>query len=141
MRRKLSAFVVLCVAMLAVGCVASTAQRADNFQPLTVSFEWDGNAGTLSSPNPEIHVANIPDGTAFLEVKMSDAHRPGFNHGGGIVPYTGSPVIPVGALRSYKGPQPPAPEVHSYTFTVRALNQDKTILLGEGRATRKYPEK
>jgi phosphatidylethanolamine-binding protein (PEBP) family uncharacterized protein len=116
-------------------------KRADTFQPLRVSFEWQGNAGSLSSPNPRIAVADVPQGTAFLRVRMKDLDRPNIDHGGGIVAYDGTGVIPAGALRGYRGPQPPAPEVHTYVFTVTALNADKSLILGEGEASRKYPER
>ena len=44
----LSVFMVLMVA----GCLGP--KRAENFQPMEVSFEWRGNAGSYeSSPNPE----------------------------------------------------------------------------------------
>jgi phosphatidylethanolamine-binding protein (PEBP) family uncharacterized protein len=123
--------------LLTAGCAA--ANKAENFQTLTVSFEWRGNAGSLSSPNPEIRVGNVPSGTAFLQVRMRDLDYP-HNHGGGMVAYDGSGVIPVGALKTYDGPQPPAGQVHTYVFTVTALNADKSLVLGEGSASRRYPE-
>ncbi|MDR1396536.1 MAG: hypothetical protein LBJ14_02215 [Desulfarculales bacterium] len=136
--KKLLALFLLGGAMLMQGCAGSA--RSDNFQTLEVSFEWQGNAGSLSSPNPEIVVSNIPAGTAFLQVRMKDLDYP-HNHGGGLVSYDGKGVIPVGALQSYDGPQPPAGQVHTYVFTVTALNQDKSLALGEGSASRQYPEK
>ena len=125
--------------LLVAGCLGP--KRAEHFQPMEVSFEWRGNAGSYdSSPNPEIHVRNVPAGTAFLDVYVKDLQRPGTFHGGGTVAYDGSGVIAVGALNNYRGPQPPAPEVHTYVFRVRALNADKSLVLGEGEASRKYPE-
>jgi phosphatidylethanolamine-binding protein (PEBP) family uncharacterized protein len=137
MPQKISHFILVSALLLLAGCVA--ANRASNFQTLTVSFEWRGNAGSLSSPNPEIRVSGVPAGTAFLQVRMKDLDYP-HNHGGGTVPYDGSGAIPVGALQSYDGPQPPAGQVHTYVFTVTALNADKSLVLGEGSASRRYPE-
>jgi phosphatidylethanolamine-binding protein (PEBP) family uncharacterized protein len=122
---------------LACGC--ATATKSPNFQTLEVSFAREGNAGSLRSPNPRITVSKVPAGTAFLEVRMKDLNNP-HNHGGGIVAHDGSGVIPVGALRNYDGPQPPLGQVHTYVFTVTALNADKSVILGEGDASRKYPE-
>lgn len=138
MLKKFSVLAVLCAALLVSGCMGP--KKVDTFQTMDVRFEWNGNAGSFtSSPNPEIFVSNVPAGTAFFEVKMVDLDRPNTNHGGGTIPYTGEGVIPVGSLDSYRGPQPPAPEVHTYVITVRALNADKSLLLGEGKASRKYP--
>lgn len=138
MMKKVSVLVLLCAVMLSTGCFGP--KRVDNFQDMRVNFEWNGSAGSFtSSPNPEILIDNVPEGTAFLEVRMVDLDRPNTNHGGGIIPYTGEGVVPVGALKSYHGPQPPAPEVHTYVITVRALNADKTALLGEGKTSRRYP--
>jgi hypothetical protein len=78
-------------------------------------------------------------GTAFLQVRMKDLDYP-HNHGGGTVAHDGSGVIPAGALKSYDGPQPPAGQTHTYVFTVTALNADKSLILGEGRASRRHPE-
>jgi phosphatidylethanolamine-binding protein (PEBP) family uncharacterized protein len=137
MTKNIFPAVLLGSLLLMAGCAATN--RAENIQTLTVSFEWQGNAGSLSSPNPEIHVGNVPDGTAFFQVRMKDLDYP-HNHGGGTVAYTGGGVIPVGALEPYDGPQPPAGQTHTYVFTVTALNADKSLVLGEGSATRRYPE-
>ncbi len=124
---------VLCLAMLA-GCLGP--KRADNFQTMELDFMLIGG---LSSPNPEIKLTNVPAGTAFLQVTMRDYERPNFNHGGGTVAYDGSGRIPEGALSRYRGPQPPAGEVHRYEIKVRALNADKSLVLGEGMLVKKYP--
>ena len=137
MSRNIFHTILLGSLLLVAGCAA--ANRAENFQTLTGSFEWRGNAGSLSSPNPEIHVDNVPTGTAFLQVRMKDLDYP-HNHGGGTVAHDGSGIVPVGALEPYDGPQPPAGQVHTYVFTVTALNADKSMSLGEGSASRKYPE-
>ena len=131
----------LVCALMGVFVTGCAIKRADTFQPLLVKFEWQGNAGSLSSPNPKITVDKIPAGTAFLQVQMRDLDRPNVNHGGGTVAYDGSTgVIAVGALPGYRGPQPPAGERHTYVFKITALNADKSLVLGEGEASRVYPE-
>ncbi|MDR1659449.1 MAG: hypothetical protein LBR94_03790 [Desulfovibrio sp.] len=137
MARHILHLILVSSLLIMAGC--AVAKKADNFQTMTVNFEWRGNAGSLSSPNPEIHVSNVPAGTAFLQVRMKDLDYP-HNHGGGTVAYTGSGVIPAGALKSYDGPQPPPGQTHTYVFTVTALNADKSLVLGEGKASRRYPE-
>jgi phosphatidylethanolamine-binding protein (PEBP) family uncharacterized protein len=117
------------------GCLGS--KRADTFQTITL---MDFNLiGGLSSPNPEIKLANVPAGTAFLKVTMRDYDRPNFNHGGGTIAYDGSGRVPEGALLNYRGPQPPAGEVHSYEIKIQALNADKSLVLGEGMLVKKFP--
>jgi phosphatidylethanolamine-binding protein (PEBP) family uncharacterized protein len=134
---KLAVVVMLGALILTAGCLGP--KKSDDFQTLQVSFEWEGNGGSLSSPNPRIVVANVPKGTAFLRVRMNDLDRPQFDHGGGTVAYDGSGTIAVGALKQYRGPQPPSNETHTYVITVTALNGDKSIALGSGKASRKYP--
>lgn len=129
----------LFILFLAAGCLGP--KNAENMKVMTVSFEWDGHGGSSSSPNPEIHISNIPDGTAFFEVFVKDLQRLDVDHGGGTVAHDGSGKIAVGALKRYGGPQPPRGEVHTYVFRVRALNADKSLVLGEGVFARKYPEK
>lgn len=70
---------------------------------------------------------------------MTDLDVPSYDHGGGIVSYDGKGIIPVGSLKRYRGPNPPAGEQHRYKIVVRALNADKSLLLGEGAAMQKYP--
>ncbi|CCH48431.1 conserved protein of unknown function [Pseudodesulfovibrio piezophilus C1TLV30] len=70
---------------------------------------------------------------------MKDLDVPPYNHGGGSVEYVGEELIPAGAL-SYKGPCPPSGS-HDYEFTVKAVNTEGDILLGEGKAERQYPPK
>lgn len=124
----------LFLAFAMAGCVQAT--RAANYQPLTVSFNWAG--GGLSAPSPEIRVTNVPAGTAFFQVKMTDLDMPGFNHGGGTVPNDNG-LIPAGTLRSFRGPEPPAGQKHTYAIKVIALSADKSVVLGEGQAQRSYP--
>ena len=59
-----------------------------------------------------------------------------FDHGGGEVEYKGSGKIAENALDGYVGPCPPA--VHRYQITVQALNDKKELVLGRGKAVRKW---
>ena len=62
-----------------------------------------------------------------------------YRHGGGTVEYTGSNALPEGVLKNYEGPCPPS-GAHTYEITVKALNAEKTMILGEGVSSRKFPE-
>jgi phosphatidylethanolamine-binding protein (PEBP) family uncharacterized protein len=62
-----------------------------------------------------------------------------YYHGGGEISYNGSTTIKEGMLASYFGPCPPHGVTHEYEITVQALSADKQIMLGQGKAVRKYP--
>jgi phosphatidylethanolamine-binding protein (PEBP) family uncharacterized protein len=128
--------VLCCIVSLTMlaGCLGG--KRAADFQTMTLDYALIGG---LSSPNPEIKLANVPPETAFLKVSMKDHHRPDFKHGSEIIAYDGSGRVPQGSLRSYRGPEPPSGEVHRYEITVQALNADKSLILGEGSLVKNFP--
>ena len=126
---------VLALIVLVTGCLGP--KRASNMQEMKVSFSFDTKGCALNSPNPEIRVENVPEGTAFFQVSMTDFDARSFNHGGGTVGNDGDGVIKKGSLKNYKGPCPPSGS-HTYEFTVRALNADKSLILGEGKAQSSY---
>ena len=128
---KLNVLLCLIVAVSLMGCV----KKAENFQTMNIDYDLIGGLG---SPSPEIKMSNIPKGTAFLRVTMTDLDLTSFDHGGGTVAYTGGDIIPEGALKGYRGPEPPAGG-HSYQIVVQALNSDKSLILGEGKLTKRYP--
>ena len=132
--RKIRVLCCMLSLVMLAGCLGT--QQADNFQAMTLDYTLIGG---LSSPNPEIRLTNVPPGTAFLKVSMRDHHRPGFNHGGGTIAYDGSSRVPEGSLQGYRGPEPPAGEVHRYEIKVQALNADKSQVLGEGSLAKNYP--
>ena len=68
---------------------------------------------------------------------MKDLDFMNMDHGGCEVPYTGPNTISEGALSTYLGPCPE--ETHSYEITVQAMSEDKKLILGHGKAVRKYP--
>ena len=131
---KISTFVALLVAMTAIsGC--QTTKEATNLATLGVDFQFEKKHG-CKRISPPFRISAIPAGTKYLEFAMTDLDYVTFNHGGGVVAYSGSGNIPEGALKSYRGPCPP--EEHSYEMVVRALNDKKDLILGEGKATRNY---
>lgn len=105
---------------------------------LDVSVEWTDKSG-CSLTSPPIRIKNAPKETKFIDVYMVDLNMPSFRHGGGMVAYDGSGLIAEGALSSFKGPCPPG-TTHTYEFTVDALNADKSLIVGQGKVSKKYPQ-
>lgn len=131
MRHRLPAFAVaLCL----------TALPASAFE---MSFAWGplkscttGNPNTVA--NPEFKLTDVPEGTQFIRFKMVDKNRPQFNHGGGVVAWSGGTSVPSGAFK-YKSPCPPD-GAHTYEWTATAQSKKSGGKLGEAKARRKYPE-
>jgi hypothetical protein len=115
----------------ALGSCAS-APVAPNAVNLQVDFTWTSQH-RCSSVSPEIRVSGIPQATKELKVSLTDRDVPTFNHGGGVVKYQGSSVIPAGALKNYTGPCPPSGQ-HSYSIKVQAIDASGTIV-GSGEKT------
>ncbi|HOO78233.1 MAG TPA: phospholipid-binding protein [bacterium] len=113
-----------------LGAPAAAAEPA--VAPLTVSFRWT-EANICTSFSPRIEVVGVPPGTAYLRVKLVDLNVPSYPHGGGTVPYRGSPIIPAGALNGYRGPCPPEGR-HDYRLTVEALDTG-SLVIGRGEET------
>jgi phosphatidylethanolamine-binding protein (PEBP) family uncharacterized protein len=110
---------------------ASPAVAAD----MAVSFSW---CGTRS---PDFTLANVPKGTAQLDLRMVDLFVPGYPHGGGKLAFKGQKAIPCGAITSgFEGPSPPPPQVHEYQWTVKALDAGGQVL-ATAKASRRYPER
>ena len=117
--------------------MAVEARENISVKRLSVSFSFS-KTKRGSRVSPEIRVGNIPDDTKYLKVRMVDLDKPTYNHGGGKVKYRGSGTIPAGALKSWRGPNPPGDSVHSYQFTVKSINS-KGQVTGIGKAVRKFP--
>jgi hypothetical protein len=99
----------------------------------SASFRWCGSS-------PEFQLRDVPSGTKQLDLRMTDLAVPGFRHGGGVVAYAGQATIPCGALGGgFVGPSPPKPQIHTYRFTIKALDAAGK-LLAETTAERKFPE-
>jgi phosphatidylethanolamine-binding protein (PEBP) family uncharacterized protein len=121
-------------ACLIVLPVASYATEA-----LVVQFSWAETKACSATP-PTFRIANIPKGTKYLSFRLVD-HNASFNHGGGEVAYAGSGNFPAGAFGGdYRGPCPPAGQVHTYEWTVEALDANKSVL-AEGKTTGAFPVK
>lgn len=127
--------------IMAIGVIAfygcNSTKISEDASPLNVSFEWTKKSA-CSTTSPLILVTNIPKETKFLKVEMVDLDMPTYDHGGGEVSYDGSNTIKEGALKTYAGPCPPPGVEHSYEITVKALSADKKLILGHGKAIRKF---
>jgi phosphatidylethanolamine-binding protein (PEBP) family uncharacterized protein len=100
---------------------------------MSASFRW-------CSGSPEFQLRDVPGGTAKLDLRMTDLMVPSFRHGGGAVAYAGQATIPCGALAGgFVGPSPPKGEVHTYRWTIEALDASGKVL-GRTTAERKFPE-
>ncbi|MFV0349658.1 MAG: YbhB/YbcL family Raf kinase inhibitor-like protein [Halodesulfovibrio sp.] len=131
--------IVVCLMVAGMaGCMGP--KPVDNMAEMQVEFDFVGGGCQLSSPNPELHVVNVPEGTSFLKVRMTDLDMTSYNHGGGTVPYSGKGFVEAGALKAYQGPCPPSGTSHKYVFDVQALNADQTLMLGRGKAAKKFSQ-
>ena len=103
---------------------------ADPAFAMSASFRWCG-------ASPEFELRGVPSGTARLDLRMTDLMVPSFHHGGGVVAYSGQSTIPCGALGAgFVGPSPPKPQVHTYRFTIKALDAAGKVI-GETTAERR----
>jgi phosphatidylethanolamine-binding protein (PEBP) family uncharacterized protein len=102
--------------ILAVGFTLALCSGA--MADMSMSFEWGPTKKCFDSKSPPITLSSVPAGTAMLEITMVDRNAPGFDHGGGKVPYTGQASLPYGAFK-YQGPCPPMGQ-HFYRITVKA---------------------
>jgi hypothetical protein len=119
-----------CLAASIVTAIVLVASRAEAF---AVSFRWCG-------ASPEFQLRDVPKETATLDFHMQDLMVPSYPHGGGSVPYRGEASIPCGSLSgSYRGPSPPPPQIHTYRWTVKALDASGKTL-ATATSERKFPE-
>ena len=99
----------------------------------SASFAWC--SGSLS-----FALTDVPPGTARLQFAMTDRNAPSFRHGGGTVAYSGQTAVPRGASSSgFTGPSPPAGQVHTYQFSIKALGSNGAVL-ATTTTRRKFPE-
>ena len=114
------------------GCNAGGSPPAANLPSLNVAFKWCG------SGSPAFTIGKIPADAKTLRFKLVDRDVPTWNHGGGEVLAAAS--VPCGAITgAYNGPNPPAGQVHTYEWTVTALNASGAAV-AVGTASRRYPE-
>ena len=109
----------------------------------SIEFDWSGlkscssgNPNTVS--NPRFILKDVPGGTAFIRFKLVDRDVPGFNHGGGVVAWSGEEAIEPGAFK-YKSPCPPNGR-HTYEWTATAQTKKNGGELAKAKARREYPE-
>ncbi len=108
-----------------------------------IGFDWSGlkpcSSGRPSTvASPAFTIADVPPGTTFIRFRLVDRDVPGFNHGGGVVAWSGGATVPRGAFK-YKSPCPPDGP-HTYEWTATAQSKKNGGKLGEARASRPYPE-
>jgi phosphatidylethanolamine-binding protein (PEBP) family uncharacterized protein len=107
--------------------------------PFTASFKWCSKE-PQSTTSPVFALSGVPKGTTKLSLNMSD-HSSSYRHGGGDVSYKGKNTIPCGAIADgWVGPFPPNGQVHTYEFSIKALDANGNTL-GVASATRDFPEK
>ena len=126
-------------AMIAAAAI-SFAVPASAFE---IAFTWDGlKSCTSGSPNtvanPRFVLTDVPEGTKFIRFKLVDTNVRDFDHGGGVVAYSGQDVIEPGAFK-YKSPCPPN-GAHKYEWTATAQSKKSGGKLGTAKASRTYPE-
>ena len=119
----------------------STNMFANDFE---ISFNWDGlKLCTTGNPNivdnPSFKLSGVPEGTKWINFKMTDLDVPSYNHGGGWVEYNGKNLIESGAFK-YKSPCPPNGK-HKYQWTAVAKEKKGTFgkTLGKASETKIYP--
>lgn len=118
---------------LAASIAAAMVLVSSQAQAFAVNFRWCG-------ASPEFNLRDVPKGTATLDFHMQDLMVPSYPHGGGSVPYRGEATIPCGSLTgSYRGPSPPPPQIHTYRWTVKALDASGKPL-ATATSERKFPE-
>lgn len=123
----------LVVIAVLTGC--SLSGVPENATKMEVMFSWKG-IDRCSDTSPEIQLGNIPKETVKLDVTLKDLDVPTWNHGGGVVEYTGKSIIPKGSLHQYNGPCPPSGQ-HTYKFVV--LAKDKSdVIIGHGSAIHNF---
>jgi hypothetical protein len=124
------------LALAAAGCASTT--PGDNAPKLAVDFNWD-NVRPCSNESPPIKVFNAPAGTTRLKIELADIDAMFSNRSGSEVEYKGSPNVPAGALRDYRGPCPQGgkPVAVRYELRVSALDA-KGAVIGYGTAIQAY---
>lgn len=71
---------------------------------------------------------------------MTDLNAPAYPHGGGQFIYAGETTIPCRAIKGdYDGPSPPPGTVHTYRWTIEALDANGKVL-GETRVDKSFPQ-
>ena len=119
------------------GCALTACQSAapEPVPPVSLSVDWGSTRACFETASPIFTVGSIPPGTVKLGFRMKDLELPQFNHGGGVVAYSGQTTIPAGAFR-YKGPCPQL-KAHTYRWTVDAVDAEGNVL-AKGQTERSF---
>ncbi len=111
----------------------------------TIDFEWgDIPLCTSGSPNtapkPKFVLSSVPDGTKIISFRMTDLDVLSYDHGGGMIEYSGQDVIEPGAFK-YRSPCPPNGS-HTYACKAYAKNKRGSFAKKQGTAIAKkdYPK-
>ncbi len=124
---------------LALALLAGAPQMASAF---SISFTWAGlksctNGNPNRVKNPAFRLGKVPAGTKYIRFRLVDKDAPNYNHGGGLVAYTGQKVVAPGAFK-YKSPCPPSGR-HTYVWTAVAKKSKNGGKIAIAKAARKYP--
>lgn len=123
-----------------VGClVILSAGIAAGFE---INFDWTGlklctNGNPNRVANPEFALSDVPAGTKYIRFKLVDLDVPNYNHGGGVVAYSGQSSIAPGAFK-YKSPCPPN-GTHTYEWRATAQSKKNGGKIATTRSARQYP--
>lgn len=107
-----------------------------------IDFNWDGlKLCTSGKPNrvanPQFTLKDVPAGTKYIRFKMVDLDVPSYNHGGGVVAYSGQRIIEPGAFK-YKSPCPPN-GTHTYEWRATAQSKKNGGRIATTRSAKPYP--
>lgn len=121
------------------GVAAIIATSAEAFE---IQFDWSGlKLCTSGNPNrvanPAFTLTDVPAGTKYIRFKLVDKDVPSYNHGGGVVAYTGQTIIQPGAFK-YKSPCPPNGQ-HTYEWQATAQTKKNGGRIATTTKARKYP--
>ena len=128
---KTAAAAGLIFLLLLGGCSKDPGRIA--VEHIKVDFVWDLEHLHCS---PEIHLENVPQGTELFRIEFIDATNE-WEHGGGNIANEGSPIVPAGAFKTFKGLSSTwgIPDIR---LNVVALGKDNRIL-GKGTVVKNLP--
>lgn len=135
---KKKASLLVMVTMLSVFNFYSCTDKYKDAIVMSVDFEWQP-IDYGSKDNPEILLANVPEGTKRFLVSLVDLNIKTYDHGCGYVNNDGSGTIRRGSIEgSYNGPAPWLPDmIHDYEITVEAYDENDKVI-GIGKKVRKF---
>jgi phosphatidylethanolamine-binding protein (PEBP) family uncharacterized protein len=125
-----------------IAIVATLVLSAPMASAFEIGFDWKGlklcnNGNPNRVSNPRFSLKDVPAGTKYIRFKLVDRDVRSYNHGGGVVAYTGKSIIAPGAFK-YKSPCPPNGR-HTYEWTATAQSSKNGGKIATAKAARKYP--